>query len=267
MLTQELDEHTPVYFDDNKFEGGMPEEELKDSADMMSMVVSPRESQSELVNGMNAWFATLKDARLMRLGVFVRAFKHDHAERISFRQYGIQSSREVDESRFSNAALPVPTDQRKYKETTLNRVKETYTFAPRILPATSVLLQRKKEREAASSTQRSPGKSPITRKIPMPDDKQFKTSTSLSDLRSKSTKKQRAAHQYTTNKQAATALSSQVSALALNLDLLKKDDDLKGLFSPKLNTKLNPELRKYLSKRSKNGFLSPTAASQRKDAR
>ena len=57
VLTQELDEHTPVYFTDNQLEGGVAEEEIKDnSAVMQSMLMSPRESQSELVNGMNSFF-------------------------------------------------------------------------------------------------------------------------------------------------------------------------------------------------------------------
>ena len=157
-MTQELDEHTPVYFGEENFEGGMPEEEIKENSDLMSMVMSPRESYSELVNAMNVFFTKQMDERLMRLGMFVRAFKHDHAERVSIRQYGVQSSREVDESRFKNAALP--TDQRKYKDSTLKRVKETYTFSPRILPASGAILNRKAEREA--SRQRSPalGKSP-----------------------------------------------------------------------------------------------------------
>ena len=45
---------------------------------------------------------------------------------------------------------------------------------------------------------------------------------------------------------------------------MDRDDQVQGAFSPTVNKQLNPELRKYLSKRSKNGFLSPTAASSRK---
>ena len=63
-------------------------------------------------------------------------------------------------------------------------------------------------------------------------------------------------------KQAGTA---RIDALAVNIDLKVGDaDEPQGTFSPTVNKSLNPELRKYLSKRSKNGFLSPTAASSRK---
>lgn len=102
-----------------------------------------------------------------------------------------------------NAALP--TDQRKYKDSTLKRVKETYTFAPRILPATGVLLQRKKEREARSSQLSPMGKSPIKDKLPFGDDKNPRMygSTSMGNLRAKSTAKVRSAHIYLNAKQQA----------------------------------------------------------------